>query len=315
MWMCGCVLGPEFILEAICLYFAFSSHSVVLKQIAPQPLNPCRVQQETKLKTYNWNAQDYAQNSHAQQQWANELIELLQLTGHETVLDLGCGDGKVTAEIARIVDLGAVVGIDNAEAMIDLAKHRYPTQQHPNLSFQVMDAADLSFAECFDVVFSNAVLHWLKQHQPVIDGLYRGLKIGGKILLRMGGQGDAAGMRAAFDRVKDSAQWSQFFIDFEFPYTFPGVEEYRVMLDAAGFAVKRLELVAKDMTHDGQTGLAGWIRTTWLPYTHRIPEILRESFIQGVCSSYLDQVPLCTDGKAHVAMVLLEVEAVKMAKL
>ncbi|AMK78757.1 MULTISPECIES: methyltransferase domain-containing protein [Methylomonas] len=267
------------------------------------------------MNTYRWNAQDYAQNSRAQQQWAKELIALLQLSGHETVLDLGCGDGKVTAEIARIVDRGAVVGIDNSAAMIALAQGRYPDQQHPNLSFRVMDAGNLSFTECFDVVFSNAVLHWVKQHQPVIDGLYRSLKSGGKILLRMGGQGDAAGMRAAIDQVKDSAPWSRYFIGFEFPYTFSGVDEYRVMLDAAGFNVKRLELVAKDMSHDGRTGLASWIRTTWLPYTQRIPEDLRESFIDAVCSSYLDQVPLCEDGKAHVAMVLLEVEAEKSANL
>lgn len=267
------------------------------------------------MNTYRWNAQDYAQNSQAQQQWAKELIAVLQLTGNETVLDLGCGDGKVTAEIAGIVDRGAVVGIDNAEAMIALAKHRYPEKQHPNLSFRVMDAGNLRFAECFDVVFSNAVLHWVKQHQPVIDGLYRSLKTGGKILLRMGGKGDAASMRAAIDRVKDLAQWSRYFIDFEFPYTFPGVDEYRVMLEAAGFTVKRLELVAKDMTHDGREGLASWIRTTWLPYTQRIPEDLRESFIEAVCSSYLDQVPLSADGKAHVAMVLLEVEAEKSANL
>ena len=270
--------------------------------------------QETTLNTYRWNAQDYAQNSQAQQQWAKELIALLQLSGRETVIDLGCGDGKVTAEIAKIVDHGTVIGIDNSAAMIALAQHQYPQPQHPNLSFQVMDAGNLSFIECFDVVFSNAVLHWLKQHQPVIDGLYRSLKTGGKILLRMGGKGDAAGMRAAIDRVKDSAPWSRYFIDFEFPYTFSAVDEYRVMLEAAGFTAKRLELVAKDMTHDGREGLACWIRTTWLPYTQRLPVDLRESFIEAVCSSYLDQVPLSVDGKAHVAMVLLEVEAEKLAK-
>lgn len=80
------------------------------------------------MNTYRWNAQDYAQNSQAQQQWANELIALLRLTGSETVLDLGCGDGKVAAELARIVNRGAVVGIDNSAAMIALAQGRYPEQ-------------------------------------------------------------------------------------------------------------------------------------------------------------------------------------------
>ncbi|MGY6274753.1 class I SAM-dependent methyltransferase [Methylomonas sp. MgM2] len=157
------------------------------------------------METYRWNARDYARNSQAQQQWAKELMAGLQLTGRETVLDLGCGNGKVTAEIATIVDCGTVVGIDNSDAMIALAKRRYPEKQHPNLTFQVMDAGKLSFAECFDVVFSNAVLHWVKQHHPVLDGLYRSLKSGGKILLLMGGKGDATGMLAAIDRVKNMA--------------------------------------------------------------------------------------------------------------
>lgn len=263
------------------------------------------------MNTYRWNARDYAQHSQAQKQWAKELIAQLPLSGHENVLDLGCGDGKITAEIAGIVNRGTVVGIDNSAAMIALAKRRYPARQHRNLSFRVMDARNLSFAACFDVIFSNAVLHWIQQHQPVIEGLYRSLKSGGKILLRMGGQGDAAGMKAAIDRVKDSPQWTEYFSDFEFPYTFAGVDDYRVMLEAAGFTVKRLELLARNMTHDGRAGLAGWIRTTWLPYTQRIPEELRESFIETVCSSYLAQAPLSADGTAHVAMVLLEVEAEK----
>jgi hypothetical protein len=75
----------------------------------------------------------------------------------------------------------------------------------------------------------------------------------------MGGKGDAADMRAAIDGVKDTAPWSRYFIGFEFPYTFSGVDEYRVMLETARFTVKRLELIAKDMTHQGRAGLAGWI--------------------------------------------------------
>jgi ubiquinone/menaquinone biosynthesis C-methylase UbiE len=70
----------------------------------------------------------------------------------EDILDLGCGDGKVTAEIARLVGDGSVVGVDNSRQMIDLAKEKYSQNKHPNLSFQVMDASDLLFEECYDVV-------------------------------------------------------------------------------------------------------------------------------------------------------------------
>lgn len=263
------------------------------------------------MNTYRWNAKDYRKNSKAQQKWARELIANLNLTGTEAVLDLGCGDGKVTAEIARLVGNGSVVGVDSSRQMIDMAQEKYSQDRHPNLSFQVMDASDLSFEECFDLVFSNAVLHWVKDHKPVIEGLYQSLRVGGKILLRMGGKGDAEGIISIMNVVKASTQWAAYFTGFEFPYTFLGVEDYQVLLQESGFFIKRVELIPKDMTHDGQSGLESWIRTTWLPYTQRIPKEQREAFIEEVCSTYLDKVPLGADGKAHVAMVMIEVEAEK----
>jgi trans-aconitate methyltransferase len=139
----------------------------------------------------------------------------------------------------------------------------------------------------------------------VLASLYRSLKPGGKLLLRMGGQGDAAG-DGQNHRVTGLVTVN--FQGFEFPYTFPAPDAYRVLLQAAGFAIRRLELVQKDMAHDGQ---AGWIRTTWLPYAQRLPENRRETFIEAVAGEYLQQVPLDADGKARVAMVLLEVEADK----
>jgi trans-aconitate methyltransferase len=265
------------------------------------------------MNTYNWNAKDYERNSGAQQKWARELIANLNLRGEEDILDLGCGDGKVTAEIAQLVNNGSVVGVDNSMQMIGLAKEKHSQNQHPNLSFQLMDASDLSFEGCFDLVFSNAALHWVKNHKPVVEGLYKSLRVGGKILLRMGGKGDAAGILSIMDKLKTSDNWAQYFTEFEFPFTFLGVNDYQALLRESGFSVIRVELIPKDMTHDGQSGLEGWIRTTWLPYTQRVSKEKREIFIEEVSAKYLDKVPLTADGKAHVAMVMIEVEAEKIA--
>lgn len=263
------------------------------------------------MNTYSWNAKDYQSNSKAQQKWARELLADLKLTGSEDILDLGCGDGKITAEIAGLAADGSVIGVDNSTQMIALAQESYSPNQHPNLSFQVMDASALSFDVCFDLVFSNAVLHWVKNHQPVIEGLYKSLRVGGKILLRMGGKGDAEGILSIMIDVKASTKWEQYFTDFEFPFTFPGVDDYKVLLQDAGFSIIRVELIPKDMTHDGKPGLKAWIRTTWLPYTGRIPEELKDDFIEEVAEQYLTKMPLAADGKAHVAMVMIEVEAEK----
>ena len=265
------------------------------------------------MSSYTWNAEDYEKNSKAQQRWARELINKLSLTGSEKILDIGCGDGKVTAEIASSVPDGQVVGVDNSISMIELARERYPSKKYPNLSFEVMDARELSFHECFDVVFSNAALHWVKDHWPVVKGAYESLRTGGKILFQMGGKGNAGEILSILDEILSFPRWRPYFEGFEFPYGFLGIDEYEVLLKDAGFTINRVELVPKDMEHDGKSGLKGWIRTTWLPYTERVPDELREEFIEEIATKYLEEVPVTSDGKAHVAMMRIEIEAERLA--
>lgn len=263
------------------------------------------------MKKYNWNAKDYAKHSQAQQQWARELIAKLNLEGAEDILDLGCGDGKITAEMARNVPSGSVVGVDNSTSMIELASERYPANEYPNLTFMVMDAVRLSFIELFDVVFSNAALHWVKNHKPILDRICRSLKPGGKILLQMGGRGNAGHMLSLLEKLQSKKEWRPYFRDFEFPYGFFGTEEYTHLLKEAGFDVHRVELIPKDMEHEGQSGFEGWIRTVWHPYTERVPEEKRDMFIKALSTEYINQVPMDSRAKVHVAMVRLEVEAEK----
>jgi len=131
---------------------------------------------------YNWNAQDYAKNSQNQFQWAQELIPKLKLRGNETLLDIGCGDGKITAELARRLPEGRVVGVDSSKEMIQLARRNFPAEPHLNLSFQVMDARRLTFNGEFDIAFSNAALHWIVDQLNVLNSVKRSLKPHGRLL-------------------------------------------------------------------------------------------------------------------------------------
>ena len=263
------------------------------------------------MGTYQWDSRDYELHSGEQQRWARELIEKLALAGTEELLDIGCGDGKVTAEIAGLLSGGRALGIDNSESMIKLATTRYPPEAYPNLAFALLDAVDLSFLPTFDVVFSNAALHWVKDHRPVVESLHACLKQGGRILLQMGGQGNARTMVGVLDSLMQSPRYRHYFAGFEFPYGFHGVDYYKDLLVGAGFIDARVELIDKDMAHDGIEGLKGWIRTTWLPYTTQVDETDRDEFIDELAESYLKIEPLDAQGKAHVAMVRLEVEARK----
>jgi trans-aconitate 2-methyltransferase len=258
-----------------------------------------------------WDAVDYARNSTAQLGWARELIDKLDLSGSERVLDIGCGDGKVTAEIARIVTGGEVVGIDKSEDMVRFATASFPRDEWPNLSFACGNASELGYREQFAVVFSNATLHWVVDHPPVLRGIARALKPGGRTLLQMGGRGNAAEILSIVEEFRAGGRWAEHFAGFTHAYGFYGPEEYAEWLPKAGLRAVRAELIPKDMTQQGSDGLAGWVRTTWLPYTQRVPDHLREEFVSEVVQRYAERCPPDADGALHVKMVRLEVEAVK----
>jgi len=125
-----------------------------------------------------------------------------------------------------------------------------------------------------------------------------------------GGRGNARDIVDTVDSVRARNRWHRYFDGFTFPYAFCSPEEYSRWLKEAGLEPRRIELIPKDMTQRGRDGLAGWIRTTWLPYTERIPEELREEFIEEVVSLYTERFPVDDRGLVRVRMVRLEVEAV-----
>jgi trans-aconitate 2-methyltransferase len=263
------------------------------------------------MSNYQWNASDYEKNSGQQQLWARELIGKLNLSGNESLLDIGCGDGKVSAELAAGLPGGRVLGIDSSAEMVKLAQQRFPAPDFPNLSFRQVDARCMPFEGEFTTVFSNATLHWILDHRPVLLGIANSLRPGGRILLQMGGRGNAAGIVAALEKLSAAPQWAAYFKNFEFPYGFYSPVEYSDWLVEAGLQPTRVEQVPKDMAQNGAEGLAGWLRTTWMPYTHRVPQDKQEAFIAELVALYLEGTPLDGEGRAHVAMLRLEVEAFK----
>ena len=263
------------------------------------------------MKNYKWDAREYEKHSQGQQKWARELIEKISLKGTENVLDIGCGDGKVTAEISKIVSKGSIIGVDNSGEMIKLATDRHSAAIYPNLSFQEMDAGNLNFNDRFDLIFSNAVLHWVKDQKAVIKGMFKSLKQGGRVILQMGGKGNAAGIVDVFSELQTEKKWNSYFNEFDFPFYFPETNEYKALLLDYGFTLNRIELIPKKMEHAGVEALKGWIRTTWLPYTERVPKEERERFIDIVSKEYIKRYSANSKGLINVQMIRLEVEAEK----
>ncbi len=280
----------------------------------------------TKIK---WNAADYAANSAVQQSWARELIARLQLRGDERILDIGCGDGKVTAELARAVPRGSVTGADASPQMIEFANKNFPPVRFPNLRFRAMDARKLKFERHFDVVFSNAALHWVDDHEAILRGAAAVLKPGGRLAISCGGKGNAHDVFLALRPVMRLQRWREYFRRMPLPYFFYASADYERWLPKFGFKIHALQLAPKDAVYAGAEGFATWLRTTWLPFVQRVPDVvaqasslcvsephtgkmpltLREEFIAAVTQRYLAKHPPDRDGQVHVRMVRLEIEA------
>jgi trans-aconitate 2-methyltransferase len=260
---------------------------------------------------YTWSPEQYESSSQSQKKWGAELLAMLDVSGDEKVLDIGCGDGRLTALIAQKLPHGKVVGIDSSAEMIALSEKNFPSESFPNLGFMVKDARELNFNEEFDIIFSNACLHWIIDHMPVLRGIRQSLKSGGRMLVQMGGKGNAAKIIEVVEYLIRSPKWAGYFDNFTFPYGFHSPAQYRKWLTGLNFRVDRVELVPKDMVQKNKQGLASWIRTTWLPYTQAVPELLREEFIDELAETYVERNPAWDDGMIHVHMVRLEVEAYK----
>jgi trans-aconitate 2-methyltransferase len=259
-----------------------------------------------------WNAADYAENSAAQHLWARELITKLQLRGDERVLDVGCGDGKVTAEIARALPQGSVTGIDASPEMITFARKTFSPAAGLNLDFQVMDARRIQFGREFDLVFSSSVLHWVDDHPAFLRGAASVLKPGGRLHVSCGGKGNAQDVFLALRPEMRRLCWASYFRRMAKPYFFYAPEDYRKWLPKSGFAPRHIGLAPKDAVYDGAEKFTAWFRTTWLPYTQRVPEDLREEFVAAVTARYIAKHPPDAENKIHVRMVRLEIDALRV---
>ncbi len=160
-----------------------------------------------------WNPEDYAQNSDAQLKWARSLTANLNLKEYQSILDVGCGDGKITADFAHSLPKSKIVGVDASAEMIAYARKKYPASQYLNLTFNCVDARSLEFTSEFDLLFSNATLHWVDNHQGFLEGAKQALNDNGRLIISCGGKGNAAEVLATFAELTATNTWKPYFAD------------------------------------------------------------------------------------------------------
>jgi trans-aconitate methyltransferase len=261
-----------------------------------------------------WNAEEYHRNSARQEAWARQALARLSLKGTERILDIGCGDGKITASITGRLPEGSILGVDQSADMVRFARETFPPEKYPRLRFDVKNAGDLTFNEEFDVVVSFSCLHWVHDHPAVLAGIRRSLKPGGRVLLHFGGKGNAAEVLDLMHEMIELPKWRTYFSEFHRPWVFYSAEEYRPLVEAAGLHPRRVDLLAKPalMTLED---LKNWMRPTWLPYLQQCPEALREEFLAEIAGRFQETHPADARGRMTLPLFRLQVEAVRPVQL
>jgi trans-aconitate 2-methyltransferase len=234
-----------------------------------------------------WNPAHYERGFSFVWQYGEELIGLLAPKAGERILDLGCGTGQLTAEIAK--SGASVIGIDRSAEMIAHARDHYPEQR-----FEIADAAQFSSAEPFDAVFSNASLHWMKNAAEVVSAIARALRSGGRLVAEFGGKGNVESLvrecAAAWTETVGGAPGPELN-----PWYFPNVSEYAGLLEKRGLEVQYAALFDRPTPLEGGAeGLRGFLNM-FLPgpleaistesrnaFLNRLEERLRpERFMNG----------------------------------
>lgn len=212
-----------------------------------------------------WDPDRYAAHARFVSDLGAPVIELLEPQPGERVLDLGCGDGALTE---KLVDAGCrVVAVDSSPEQVRAARER-------GIDARVADATALGFDGEFDAVFSNAVLHWIRDPDAALAAIHRALAPGGRLVAEFGGHGCVASIRAAFGEVLAGRD-----IDAEIlnPWYFPTAEEYRARLDANGFDVDSIRLFPRPTPLPSD--LTDWLETFAQPYLAAVPKRDRRAIL------------------------------------
>ncbi len=254
-----------------------------------------------------WKGDEYAKHSESQKSSAEDFLCGIPLKNASSILDVGCGDGKITAALARAVPKGRVVGIDISSSMIHFAQEAF--SDCPNLAFSVQDAAHLDFQEQFDLITSFTVMQWVLEQQRALEGFAKALKPGGRLCIQMP-VALPAPMEQALHKVISSDKWKTHFAAFSPPWKFYQPQEYRELVVKAHFTVDRLDTATKHEKFPSRAVFEGFLKQ-WFPYLRPLPPELKESFLRELVDRYLQILPVDDKGQVNFSVTRLELEARK----
>jgi len=236
--------------------------------------------------TRDWDAATYDRVSAPQVEWAAAVIDRLELRGDETVLDAGCGSGRVTEMVIERVPNGKVIAVDAAPAMVAKAREKIGDRAEVLLQ----DLAELRLNEQVDAVFSNAVFHWIRDHDRLFKRLFDALKPGGRIEAQCGGAGNIGNFHDAVSRLADRPPFSEYFEDWTGPWNFADDRTTTALLEEIGFTDVDCSLEDWPVTPPEPHN---YLRTVCLGHhLEQLPDELRETLVGRVVDTMGDPLLL-----------------------
>jgi trans-aconitate 2-methyltransferase len=233
----------------------------------------------------DWDADTYHRVADAQESWGREVLERLPLRGDETVLDAGCGSGRVTLLLAERLPSGRVIAVDGAPSMVARARETLGSRA----TVLHADLLELDLGEQVEAVFSTAVFHHIHDHDRLFGRIRGALRHGGHLVAQCGGEGNVARFRAQVDVVAERGPYTRYLRDMAPPWYYASPQETEQRLRASGFGELRCWLEPRPVTPSDP---AGFLSTVLLNYhLERLPRELADPFVAdvlGACGEPLE---------------------------
>jgi trans-aconitate 2-methyltransferase len=233
-----------------------------------------------------WDAKAYNERNTLQKWVADQHLAGVHLDGTERVLDVGCGDGKITAEIARRLTRGSVLGIDPSTRMIAFATARFAGPDHPNLAFAVADATAMPYRGEFDLVVSFNALHWVRDQAATLRCIGAALRPTGRTFLEFVPDGPRRSLEDVIEETCHAQRWARYFVGHTPPYVHFTPAQYRRLASDHGLRVERLDRRLMTWDFGSRQGFVDWAEVTFVEWTKNIPEAERLAFIDDALDRY-----------------------------
>ena len=251
------------------------------------------------------DAKTYHNNSTLQWRVAMETVDLIPWIESENVLDIGCGDGKITALLSKKTSKGFVLGVDISQSMIDFASSHYPQTDYPNLAFQQQNAAEISFENQFDRIVSFSTLHWVVDQEKALKAIHRALVPGGKICIQTYGKG-LMNVTDISDLLVHTEKWTSHFPSYVKQRVFFTKPEYLALLERAGFQQIQVIESWNDTVFSNRQALIDFAKPL-LNFIRHLPQDLQQEFVEEVVDRIFSIAGMTNGGVIHYQTFILQV--------